>query len=153
MSHLRNFTFLLFQIITLPSFACSRLPGAPEPTNRDLFREAKSVFIAHVYRTEEESFLLKPNNAPISVVVGEFRVVEVLKGSPPADRKIRDLVFGFGNCSLGLMAGLDYVFYVREGEELVLWPGGSRPLLNIEGKEAKEFLETLRDFAADNRLQ
>lgn len=44
-------------------------------------------------------------------VDGTFRVVEILIGDPPADGKVRDLVFGPVNGSLGLFAGLDDLFF------------------------------------------
>ncbi len=54
-------------------------------------------------------------------------------------------VFGLGNCSLGLFAGLDYLFFIQdEQSKLVSRPSGSRALLNLQGNETVKLLTTLR---------
>ena len=69
MSYLPNFLFLLLlQLVAFPTLACSRAPGSPEPTNSELFQNAKSVFVAHVYRTEEKSWPLGSNKTPEPIV-------------------------------------------------------------------------------------
>ena len=121
------------------AFACSS-PGEP-PTVEELFAKATSVFVAHVVRTQETN--LKIEGIPI--VEGEFRLVEEIKGTPPQDYRVRDFVYGYGNCSLGLLAGLDYVFFIqKDWSDLVVFPSGSRPIININGKASVELLQKLR---------
>jgi hypothetical protein len=123
------------------AFACSTRGPDGSPTIEQLFAKSTSVFVAHILRTQESA--LKVSDIPI--IEGEFRLVEVIKGTPPPDYKVRDFVYGYGNCSLGLLAGLDYVFFIqKENHDLVVWPSGSQPLININGKESAEFLEKLR---------
>ena len=121
--------------------ACSTL--GPEPTIEELFSTADAVFVAEVVKTERVigSF----GSMTLPMVEGDVELVEVLKGDPPAGRKVRDLVFGPGNCSLGLLAGLPYLFLFQPGQDnLVLWPTGSRMFININGTYPKELLARLR---------
>jgi len=92
-----------------------------------------------------------PENRPIGIVEGEFRVVEIFKGIPPSDGKARDFIFGPGNCSLGLLAGLDYLFFIEDAREnFVLLPSGSRAFVNINGTEPKRLFETLRRLRSES---
>lgn len=144
-------TVLFLQCTASSAIACSIL-GEP-PTERQLFEKATSVFVAHVFRTEEKQSPVGPNKASIPIVEGDFRIIETLKGTPPSDGKVRDVVFGPGNCSLGLMAGLDYLFFVNDSQEFVSWPTGSRPFINIEGTEPKKLLENLRALKGEIERQ
>lgn len=131
------FTALLFSASC--AFACSS-PGE-SPTVDELFTKATSVFVARVVRTQETD--LKVEGIPI--VEGEFRLIEEIKGAPPQDYRVRDFVYGYGNCSLGLLAGLDYVFFIqKDWSGLVVFPSGSRPIININGRASVEFLQKLR---------
>src|SRR5689334_3680463 len=97
--------------------ACLRV-GLPPP-DEEMFAKASAVFIAHVFRVEEtgttrvlaeqamemleerKSGLSGPEEAaartriesepPVPLVEASFRVVEVLKGHPPGDGKVRSL--------------------------------------------------------------
>ena len=86
---------------------------------------------------------------PIPNVEGSFTVVEVLKGTPPSDGKVVDMVFGPGNCSLGLLAGLDYVFFIQDDKyNLVIWPTGSRAFINLEAADAVKTITALRKLSS-----
>jgi hypothetical protein len=125
------------------AIACSI--AGPPPTDEELFRKASSVFVARVVRTEESSWKFGHVTEPI--VEGDFQVIEVLKGQPPTDGKVRDLTFGPGNCSLGLLAGMDYLFFIEPNRHnFVLWPTGSRMIFNRQLPEVVEFLERLRNL-------
>ena len=125
------------------AIGCSTL--GPPPSDEDLFRKASTVFVARVVRTEEKQVVWKGAKNPESIVEGDFQVVEILKGQPPAGGKVRDLTFGPGNCSLGLLAGMDYLFFIQPDQEnLVLWPTGSRMIINRQGTEVVKLLELLR---------
>lgn len=131
------FTALLF--LACSAFACSS-PGEP-PTLDELFAKATSVFVAHVVRTQETDRKFEG----IPIVEGEFRLIEEIKGTPPQNYLVRDFVYGYGNCSLGLLAGLDYVFFIqKDWSGLVVFPSGSRPIFNINGRASVEFLQKLR---------
>ena len=129
------------------AFACSTVK--PPPTDEDLFASAKSVFVAHLYRTEERMTDLGITGKPIPNVEGSFTVVEVLKGTPPSNGKVVDMVFGPGNCSLGLFAGLDYVFFIQDDKHnLVIWPTGSRAFINIEAADAVKAITALHKLSS-----
>jgi len=150
MSYLRNLLLLLLlQSVAFPLLACSQRPGQAPPTDRELFQKAKAVFIAHVYRTEEESRPINGSEKSFAVVDGDFRVIEVLKGTPPANGKVTTFIPSPGNCAVMLMSGGDYIFFTQERYDLVLWPDGSRPFMNPQATESKKFLETFRQMALE----
>ena len=76
-------------------------------------------------------------------------MVEMLKGPPPADGKIRSRVYGAGNCTIPIMAGIDYLLFIHE-DNLISYPGSSRPLPSLkEGLqdiETKQLLRSLRQL-------
>jgi hypothetical protein len=81
------------------------------------------------------------------IVEATFRLVETLKGQPPPDGKVKSLVWSNGNCSVLLVAALDYLFFLH-GDSYALIGGGSRPIL-LEGVESvtaetKSLLQRLR---------
>ena len=137
----RSFASALFALVSGHALACSTL--GPPPTDEEQFNKASAVFVGHVTKTEEVSLSFNGMPTKVPAVEGTVRVVEVLKGEPPADGKVQDLVFGPGNCSLGLFAGLDYLFFLH-GDKWVLWPGGSKTFININGTEPRQLLEKLR---------
>lgn len=97
--------------LSLDAFACSTR-NDEHPTDEQLYKSASAVFVAHITKTEEKSSPVGGDKRlPWPIVEGNFKLIEILKGEPPADGKVKDLVFGPGNCSLGLFAGLDYVFF------------------------------------------
>ena len=103
------------------------------------------MFVAHLIATREirsadldipqaakDEFDAEEANEP--VIQGDFRLLESLKGNVPATGHVYDLPLGLGNCSLGLMAGWDYVFVIPKPDEkmgglwFVGWPTGSAGL-------------------------
>ncbi len=145
---LLSLTFIALPFVSTGAIACS-ITGE-KPTDEQLFAKANSVFVAHVYRTEEKSFQPTDSKESIAAVEADFCVIEVLKGKPPADNKVKDFVFGPGNCSLGLLAGFDYLFFVPNGpDNLVLWPTGSRALFNLKGTEVVKTLSNFRRLRKD----
>lgn len=141
MSYLPKFLLLLLlQLYAFPSIACSTRPGYTPPATPELFKEAKTVFTAHVYRTEEKSGSKSTDETQFTILEGEFRVIEVLKGTPPADNKIKAALLPCGGV---LIPSFDYIFFVRDGQEIVSWDYGSRALESLNST----FLETLRKLA------
>lgn len=101
--------------------ACSMKDGAP--SFRKQLESAESVFIARVTVAREvpTEEVLPPEaladldeaerHAP--VIEASYRLIERLKGEPPANGPVYDLPFAAGNCSLGLLPGWDYVFVLQ----------------------------------------
>src|SRR5262245_33696377 len=115
---------LLLLAGTAAAKACS--PTDPPPTTRQQFAAATAVFVARIVRTEEARMVLEPfGETPI--VEGTFRVIEALKGQPPEGGKIRRLLFGPGNCTIPILAGWNYVFFLYESdsESFAHWRGGN----------------------------
>jgi hypothetical protein len=117
-------------------------------SDEQLFSEATSIFRARV--TEVKLATLDDPSQPerkTEVVEARYVVKEVLKGTPPLSGVVRDLPFGPGNCSLGLLPGLEYVFVPGE-YEMVLLPSGSFAYFNESGAAVKSRLQALREYAA-----
>jgi hypothetical protein len=141
LSHSRLLSLLPLALASINALACSSL--APPPSDEEQFARASAVFVAHLTKTEEVTLSFKGFPQAVPGVEGTFRIVEILKGDPPADGKVQDLVFGPGNCSLALFAGLDYLFFLH-GDKWVLSTGGSRGFINLQGAEPRQLLEKLR---------
>ncbi len=140
------FVFALFFMAPLAE-ACSSLT---KYTDEALFRKAKSVFRARVVETKIVQFRNPDKLSEVGEVVeAKFEVKEVFKGEPPRSGVVRDIPYGIGNCSLGLLAGVEYVFFPEE-HELVSF-GGSFGLINPDGTEMKSRLDELRNLG--NRSQ
>lgn len=134
---------LVLLVNTAPVRACSfeRL------SDEQLFSRASTVFVARIVRTDEATGLLSLSDKPEAIVEASFRVIEVLKGQPPQNGKVKSRAWGGGNCSVPLVAATDYLFFLH-GNEYVLLPGGSRIIL-LEGVqsvvgETESVLERLR---------
>ena len=141
LSHFLGTAFLSIACIT-PAIGCS---PRNHPTEAELVHTAKSVFVAHVFRTEEEAPRAADFDNGEPHLTGSFRIIEIIKGAPPEDGKVRDRIYGPGNCSLGLRAGFDYVFFIQESRmNMVLWPTGSRVVPNLQSDEAVHMLLELR---------
>jgi hypothetical protein len=127
--------------------ACSSLQ--PPQTEDQLFARASAVFLAHLLRTEEINATTPLLKESQPVVEATFRALEVFKGQPPTDGKVRSIVYGPGNCSVPLLAGSDYLFFLYDSTRnfVLQLPGGSQMFINLEGREAKKILNQLRELA------
>jgi hypothetical protein len=132
-----------------PAFACSSLE--PQPTDLQLFEKAREVFVARIVETklstvgdsECESDPSEPDLC--TYVSGTYELVKALKGTPSSHGHVADAIMAIGNCSLGLLAGWYYVFYLGEGDALVLHPGGSFALGASFDKREQEFVRVLEE--------
>jgi hypothetical protein len=142
--HYFTIAALMLLMTTRAVQACQTLEPVSEERS---FAQASAVFLAHVTRTEETEGNARLKIDPTTPLVeATFRLIEVLKGEPPADGKVRSPVYGPGNCSVPLFAGLDYVFVVEEGG-FVWLPGGTHAFFNREGTESKKLLDRYRALA------
>jgi hypothetical protein len=116
-------------------------------SHEQLFAQATSVFIGHIVRTAEVEASFDGQRE--TIIEGAVRVVEVLKGPPPADGKIRSRIWGPGNCTIPIMAGIDYLLFVYE-DNFISLPGGSTPLPSLkedlQDNETKRLLRSLRQL-------
>lgn len=116
-------------------------------TDEEKFAKAKEVFLARVVRVEEAAEPARWGNVEFKAVQGTYKLLEVFKGEPRDGDTVLDFVFNPGNCSLGIMAGLHYVFFIRPENRLVLWVGGSRGYINLEGSVPKADIARFRALA------
>ena len=68
------------------------------------------------------------SDKPEVIVEASFRIVEVLKGQPPKDWKVKSRVPLGGNRSIELSAAIDYLFFLNNDLNFVLPADGSRPI-------------------------
>jgi hypothetical protein len=138
-------TVLLFSLLLLESsaFACS---FRPEPLETH-FARSKHVFRARVIETKL-AILVDPKNPSerTEVIEAKFEVKEIFKGGATASGVVRDVPFMPGNCGLGLVPGMEYVFFPGE-YDLVLAPDGSFGFINADGNDVRPKLEQLRALA------
>jgi hypothetical protein len=130
------------------AYACSRAPDVSEPTQEELFSAASAVFVAHLTKTEEVK-PADPSKDAEGVIEGTFRVIEILKGQPPADGKVKSELFFPGNCTIPLISGMDYIFFIDnrfldKKENYIWWPSGSANIMNINGSQVQQMLTKLR---------
>src|ERR1700756_3382819 len=93
-------------------YACSRMP--PVPTEEELFSQASSVFVAHLTSVKEISAPDDVKSAYENIIEGSFSTIELIKGEPPANGKVRSAPYGYGNCTIPFLAGADYIFFMQK---------------------------------------
>lgn len=96
-------------------------------------------------RTEEITAPTTLSAFANSAVVATSRTIEILKGRPPADGKVMSPAYGPGNCSVPLLAGSTYLFFLYD-DNVVLLLGGSELFWNLDGIEPQKILSELRDL-------
>ncbi|MFK8067538.1 MAG: hypothetical protein AB8D52_04765 [Gammaproteobacteria bacterium] len=131
------------------SLACS----CKETEQKLLFNDADAVFLAEVTDTKLKKVKLSKHRDELDdIIEAKFTVIEVLKKSTYEVDIVRDLSFGVGNCSIGLISGMEYIFFVKKGEDLLTnYIGmctGSRPV-NMHAKDFEAELEKIRDIGKD----
>ncbi|WP_257167255.1 hypothetical protein [Bradyrhizobium sp. SRS-191] len=129
-----------------PAAACSSLSGPS--SEEQLFAKATSVFVAHVTSVAEIAAPDDVRKHYPQILEASINTIEVIKGQPPADAKVRSLPLGYGNCTLPLLAGADYIFFFQDQLSYVTFVTGSAgPILNLAGTEVRGRLERLRSLA------
>lgn len=132
-----------------PADACSR---RTHPTDAELFSEAKHVFVARVVSTQLKRMRGRECEAEdlddddCEYVEARYEIAESLKGSPERRGKVRDLVFGPGNCSLGLLTGFFYVFYLDSDHNWVPHINGSFPLGPFYEDREREAVQRILEY-------
>ena len=116
-------------------------------TEEEKFARAKDVFLARVVRVEETGKAERIGGGEVKTVQATYKLVEVFKGDPRDGDTVLDFVFTPGNCSLGIMPGLYYVFFIQPENRLVLWVNGSRGYINLDGSVPKADFERFRALA------
>lgn len=134
------FPFMILFVSPL-SVACS---STIKLADEELFVKAQSVFRARVIETKVVKFSNPENLSEIAEVIeAKFEVKEIYKGEPPRSGIVRDVPYGIGNCSLGLLAGIEYVFFPGDHDLILIYTGSFGPI-NSDGNEVKLRLDELR---------
>ncbi|MBV9563804.1 MAG: hypothetical protein JOY90_25665 [Bradyrhizobium sp.] len=113
-----------------------------------MFSQASSVFVAHLTSVSEVSAPEDMKGANSKIIEGSFNTIELIKGAPPASRKVRSVPYGFGNCTVPFLAGADYIFFLQKEDDYITFVSGSTgPIINLDGTRVREKLEQLRALA------
>jgi hypothetical protein len=148
---MRNLLYVFSAMLLLGrlevAIACSM---AKPPSTAELFSEASTVFVGHIVRAEEiqVQFAAPDGDSAreVPAVEGTFRLVEVFKGEPPADRKIVSGIHAM--CVQTLMVGLDYLVYLNPGSNVIVWvPGPDQGTLPLFDDTRASILEKLRNLS------
>lgn len=140
----RQLFFLLVMLLFTKAEAaraCSYAPGYEPPSLEELFAKATAVFVGRVVRVEEAGVVsvreilavppwvkvetVPPKDfveslPPYPAIEATFRVVEIVKGQPPADGKVRAPRYVHCNGPL-VLAGLDHIFFLSESNFVRSW--------------------------------
>ena len=105
----------------VPARACK------QPSDEWLFARASAVFLARVVRTDEAWGVTPLGGEPEVIVEGTLRIIEVFKGQPPKDGKVK--AAAAQPCGpVPLWTAMDYVFFLYDDHNFLLPNGGSVPL-------------------------
>src|SRR5262245_49734922 len=110
---------LLLLARTDAAVACSVSLPSVEKFYENLHAAASAVFVGRLVSVEEAGVVSAGELPPRVAVEGTFGVIEVLKGQPPADGKVR--APAFEACGPVLLAGWEYVFFLHEGNFIASW--------------------------------
>ena len=83
----------------------------------------------------------------IGEITATFVPVEIFKGNLPADKKVKSWAFGPGNCTIPILAGVDYVFFIDPKEQgFITSLDGSFMAFTLESGEVKNALDEMRKY-------
>src|SRR5262245_61861493 len=90
---MHKLVYLLLAAVLLAKLNAASAGSMRNPPNdEDLFAEASTVFVGHIFRTEEIEIKIpvpgSTETRAVPAMEGTFRLIEVLKGEPPEDRKV-----------------------------------------------------------------
>ena len=164
--YVKSFIFVVGILICAMSSGKSLACTCEENDKKILFEKAEWVFLAEVTSTRLNKGAIASHPETTmegaqtytlgqeagDIVEATFTVIEVFKkGSSPIE-VVRDLSYGFGNCSIPLMSGMEYIFFVHKGqgalENYVGMCTGSGAV-NVEANEFPEELQMLRNYNKD----
>lgn len=121
--------------------ACSPYPGYQPPSLEEKFAKASSVFVAHVWRTEELSSPPPSTGDNIPIIEATFHTLEILKGQVPADKKAHAPIY---MCPpLMLLSGFTYIFFLDEAGQFTS-ENGTELLRGLESGTSIKLLSRLR---------
>ena len=143
-TRLFGFAALFCVIAASNGYSCSRMPGTPQSTPEELFAQAATVFVAHVIKVQEMT-ASDTDKHETGTVQATFRAIETLKGSPPSSSYVLSDMYSYGNCTLPLLAGADYIFFMKDDNDHInSLEGSAGPILNLHATQVQSSLEKLR---------
>jgi hypothetical protein len=144
MTRLFAFAALFCVVAASNGYPCSRDPNTPAPTPEELFAQAATVFVAHVIKVQE-MMASNMEKHEAGTVQATFRAIEILKGSPPSSSYVMSDAYSYGNCTLALLAGADYIFFMKDDNDHInSLEGSTGPILNLHATQVQSLLEKLR---------
>lgn len=153
---------LILLVVSEYSLACS----CDELTDQQLIDNSQAVYLAKVTETK----LIKNNDSiendsmqsatfgpeSIEMIEAKFEIIEKFKEQKSEVKIVHDLPFAPGNCSIGLMSGQYYLFYISTESKNINYVGmctGSQMVnMQYRGLEAqlKKVRETAKNLVINN---
>jgi hypothetical protein len=120
-----------------------------KPPVEEQFATASSVFVARIVRTEEARVVVPwTNGEAIPIVEATFRVVEILRGQPPQDAKVKGLM---QTCEVPpLMVGYEYILFLDK-DGFAFEQNGTRMIFPDYPNAWDSLLKTLRELSRERR--
>jgi hypothetical protein len=130
-----------------PGYACSPERGAADLTDENFMSNASTVFVAHLTSAEEIPAPSDMERHYKKILSASFSIVETLKGEPPANRMVRSAPYGFGNCTIPLLVGADYIFFLKNDDSYITHiDGSSGPILHLDATAVQDRMRKLRSL-------
>jgi len=132
-------------VLLMPSvvLACS----CKENDMEVLYNQSSHVFSAEVTTTHLKKIKFWPRE--VDLIEAEFNVIEYFKKGNNEINIVRDLSWGAGNCSIGLMSGLEFVFFIAKEQgkikNYVNMCSGTYPI-HLKKSDFQNRFDRLRSF-------
>lgn len=142
------FPFYAAIIVCLSPPIASACSFAPQ-SDRQHFDNARTIFHARIIATSLMPLKDSESTQPLTVtdgttvVKGQYQLIEIFKGTPSPQGSVQSLPFLPGSCSVPLIAGWEYVFYLGDNNYVDI-TGGSFGFFNPAGKQTKVRLQEIR---------
>ncbi|WP_154223411.1 hypothetical protein [Marinicella rhabdoformis] len=134
---------ITFSLISSLSFG---FQCGPEKSEKEKFKEAKSVLLFQVVATELKT--TEFDGQEVGYSQATYRLIESFKGSEEKEGKVVE-VLGYGTGLVGLIPGIYYLAFLGESNEYAKYPwlticDVELSTFNIEGTEVEKKLEKIR---------
>ena len=106
-----------------------------------------SCFFCRSYNNSPQKIKFWPRE--VDLIEAEFNVIEYFKKGNNEINIVRDLSWGAGNCSIGLMSGLEFVFFIAKEQgkikNYVNMCSGTYPI-HLKKSDFQNRFDRLRSF-------
>lgn len=109
---MRFFVIIFLCIFPFHAHACSC--GSSNDTAA-LFKRASAVILAEI--TSTKAVKSEYNDHDVEYIIADINILDTFKQPKHPITQVLDLVPDGGNCSIGLVAGMEYLFFIDNNDE------------------------------------